>query len=88
MSRVASIKNPVKDLSPEELAAFCEWFAQFDAETWDREFEADVKAGKLDNLVPHGSEKRVLGSMRGRITAEKSWDAPIDDREAEEHFGL
>ena len=39
-------------------------------------------------LVPHGSEKRVLGSMRGRIAAEKGRDAPIDDREAEERFGL
>ena len=88
MSRVASIENQVKDLSPEELAAFREWFAQFDAEAWDRKFEADVKAGKLDNLVPHVSKKRVLGSMRELITTEKAWDAPIGDREAEERFGL
>ena len=38
--------------------------------------------------VPVLRKKRVLGSMRGLITQEKEWDAPIDDREAEEQFGL
>jgi prevent-host-death family protein len=39
-------------------------------------------------LVPVLRKKRVLGSMRGLITVEKKWDAAIDDREAEEQFGL
>ena len=39
-------------------------------------------------LVPVLHKKRVLGSMRGLITQEKGWDAPIDDWEAEEQFGL
>ena len=30
---------------------FRRWYAAFDAETWDRQFEADVKAGKLDALA-------------------------------------
>ena len=37
-------------LSPEELAKFRSWFAGFDAETWDQQFEADVAAGRLDAL--------------------------------------
>jgi len=51
MSRVASIESQVKNLSPEELVAFREWFAQFDAKAWDRQFEADVKGGNLDSLA-------------------------------------
>jgi prevent-host-death family protein len=39
-------------------------------------------------LVPVIRKKRVLGSMRGLIKEERGWDAPIDDREAEEHFGI
>ena len=39
-------------------------------------------------LVPVLRKKRVLGSMRELITVEKKWDAAIDDREAEEQFGL
>ena len=41
----------IEKLSPEELAAFRIWYAAFDAEAWNRQFEADVKAGKLDLLA-------------------------------------
>jgi hypothetical protein len=32
------------------LARFRSWFADFDADGWDRQFEADVAAGRLDAL--------------------------------------
>jgi hypothetical protein len=51
MSKVESIEQQIEKLSPEELAAFRAWYATFDAEAWDRQFEADVKAGKLDALA-------------------------------------
>jgi len=41
----------VKNLSPEELALFRRWFAEFDAQAWDRQIEADSAAGKLDRLI-------------------------------------
>ena len=41
----------MKQLSSEELRAFREWFAQFDAEVWDRQFESDAQNGKLDELA-------------------------------------
>ncbi len=39
-------------------------------------------------LVPVIRKKRVLGSMRGLLKLDEGWDAPIDDREAEEQFGI
>ena len=51
MSNVEAIEQQIEKLSPEELAAFRRWYAMFDAEAWDRQFEADVKAGKLDDLA-------------------------------------
>ncbi len=51
MAKVEKIEREVQELSPEELAKFRQWFAVFDAEAWDRQFEADVKAGKLDALA-------------------------------------
>ena len=27
------------------------WFAEFDAEVWDRQFEEDVAAGRLNSLA-------------------------------------
>jgi len=41
----------IKSLSPEELAQFREWFAEFDAQVWDRQIDADATAGKLDRLI-------------------------------------
>ena len=37
-------------LSRQELAAFRSWFVDFDAEAWDRQFEKDAAAGRLDAL--------------------------------------
>jgi hypothetical protein len=51
MSTIQQLENGVRQLSAEELAAFRAWFAEFDAEQWDRQFEADVSAGRLDWLV-------------------------------------
>jgi len=48
MGKVEKIEQQIKQLSEEELARLREWFAAYDAEAWDRQFEADVAAGKLD----------------------------------------
>jgi hypothetical protein len=50
MGKVEKIEQQIKDLSTDDLARLREWFTAFDAESWDRQFEADVKAGKLDAL--------------------------------------
>ena len=51
MSTIQQLENGVRQLSSEELAAFRAWFAEYDAEQWDLQFEADVSAGRLDWLV-------------------------------------
>ena len=51
MSKVENIESQIQELSPEELVTLREWFAEYDAEIWDRQFEADVKAGTLDALA-------------------------------------
>jgi hypothetical protein len=51
MSNLQEIESSVSKLSADELAAFRAWFAAFDAEIWDRQFEADVAAGRLDQLA-------------------------------------
>lgn len=61
MTRVAGIEQQVCELSPQELADFREWFARFDAAAWDRQFEADVKAGKLDSLADRALRDHAAG---------------------------
>jgi len=51
MGAIEKLELLVKSLSPEELAKFREWFAEFDAQIWDRQIEADAAAGKLDRLI-------------------------------------
>jgi hypothetical protein len=47
---IKEIESAVKDLSAEELASFRQWYADFDAEEWNRQIEADAYTGKLDRL--------------------------------------
>lgn len=64
MSTVQEIESAVRRLSRQELSAFRDWFADFDAEAWDRQFEADAQAGRLDALA-----EEALDDLRaGRCT--------------------
>jgi hypothetical protein len=51
MSNVETIEQQVQALSAAELAAFRQWFHEFDAAVWDRQIEEDIQAGKLDRLA-------------------------------------
>jgi hypothetical protein len=51
MTKVEQLEREVEKLTPEELASFREWFAEFDWQVWDRQLERDVAAGKLDKLA-------------------------------------
>ena len=48
---VQEIESAVSCLGPEEFAHFRAWYEEFAADAWDRQIEADARAGKLDHLV-------------------------------------
>jgi len=64
MNNLKEIELAVSQLSPEELAAFRIWFAEFDAQIWDRQFEHDVASGRLEGLA----EKALQHLRKGRCT--------------------
>jgi hypothetical protein len=64
MSRVEQLERDIRSLSAEELRDFRAWFIEHDAELWDRQFEADVKSGKLDRLA----ERALRDHANGRST--------------------
>jgi hypothetical protein len=64
MSNVEAIEQQIEKLSPKELAAFRRWYAAFDAESWDRQFESDVKAGKLDTLADEALRAHTSGQSK------------------------
>ncbi len=61
MSKLESIEVQVQELSPEDLKAFREWFARFDADVWDRQIELDVRNGKLDDLAARALRDHEAG---------------------------
>lgn len=69
MSNVEQVESQVRGLNADELRAFRDWFAQFDAEAWDQQIEARLEerctefigrprrrgpcSGSLDDFVIH-----------------------------------
>jgi len=50
LPEVEAVEKLVKQLSPEGLSEFRGWFAEYEEDLWDAQFEADVHAGRLDDL--------------------------------------
>ena len=64
MSKVESIEQQIEKLSAAELAAFRRWYAALDAEAWDRQFEADVNAGRLDAVADKALRAYTSGQTK------------------------
>jgi len=64
MNSVQEIVEAIRRLEPSEREALRAWLAEFDAEAWDREMEADVTAGRLDDLA----EEALDDLHEGRCT--------------------
>jgi hypothetical protein len=50
MKKIEKLENEVLRLNRDDLAAFRNWFIQFDSDKWDREIEEDALKGKFDKL--------------------------------------
>jgi hypothetical protein len=64
MSTVHEIEQAIRKLEPQDLATLRQWFADFDAEVWDRQLEQDVASGRLDWLA----EEALRDLSEGRCT--------------------
>jgi hypothetical protein len=64
MSELEQLEQRIRNLSPDELAKFRAWFIEFDHLMWDRQIEADSKAGKLDGLVAEALADFKAGKAR------------------------
>jgi hypothetical protein len=66
MSTVQEIENAICQLSEADRATIRAWFAEYDAAEWDRKFEADVKAGRLDWLAEEARQELREGRCTDR----------------------
>jgi hypothetical protein len=48
---IQELKQAVTQLPLKDLARFREWFEEFDAQVWDKQFASDAETGKLDKIA-------------------------------------
>lgn len=64
MGEIEKLEQRIENLPPEDLAKFRAWFAEFDAQAWDRQIAADLESGKLNNLINEGRAEFNAGKAR------------------------
>ena len=61
MTKLESIEEQIKALSPGELAELRDWFLEHDWAEWDRQIERDSAAGKLEKLFAKARADHTAG---------------------------
>ena len=61
---IKDIEKAVTQLPAKKLAAFRAWFFKFENHAWDKQFEEDVKKGKLDRVAEEGVRDFKNGHCR------------------------
>ena len=64
MSKVDELKTQIARLSGEDIAEIFRWLSEKDWEMWDKEIEADSRAGKLDFLVQEARKEKSAGNLK------------------------
>ncbi len=64
MTKLEQIEQSVAALSKTEMKKFARWFAELQADMWDRQIEADFKAGRLDQLTAKALAEIAAGKVR------------------------
>ncbi len=64
MTKIEALEREVEKLTQEELAAFREWFIEYDWQAWDRELEQDIAAGKLDKFAAEVLDEHKRGKTK------------------------
>jgi hypothetical protein len=64
MSTVDEIKRAIEQLPKPEFQRLSEWVIQKYDDEWDRQIEADIRAGKLDKLAEEAIDEYKAGKTR------------------------
>ena len=59
-----NIEAAIRQLSPNQLKEFREWYENFDNDLWDRKIEKDIDEGKLDSLSASAIAEHKAGRSR------------------------
>jgi hypothetical protein len=64
VSTVTEIREAIRKLPPQEAWRLAEELRDYLDALWDKQFEEDVKAGRLDDLIARAREEHATGKTR------------------------
>jgi hypothetical protein len=64
VNRVEEIEAAISNLAPEEYRQIARWFREREQASWDRQFDDDSFAGKIDFLFEEAENEGQDGSLR------------------------
>jgi ABC-type phosphate transport system auxiliary subunit len=64
MSTVQEIETAIQKLKPQEIREVGDWLDELREELWDRQIDADIKAGRLDKLADKALEDYRAGHCK------------------------
>ena len=63
MTKLEKIEQDIASLGPSDVAKLAEWLAEYQSDLWDRQIEADAKAGRLDKLMENARAEIAAGKV-------------------------
>lgn len=70
MTTVTQLQQAILGLSETEYTELRRWLLDQDWERWEREFEEDVHAGRLDALAAEALEAKAKGQLKDLLDAQ------------------
>jgi len=61
---VEELETAIVNLPPDQFAKLATWFAEYEAEQWDRQIEADQRAGRLDSAIQRARDHIAAGRSK------------------------
>jgi len=64
MSTVKEIESAITRLDPKDVHAVADWLQEYREKLWDKQIEADAKAGRLDKLMEEAKQDYLAGRCK------------------------
>lgn len=58
------VESAIKQMPESEIRALANWLQDYLDEMWDRQIEADLTAGKLDDLIARAEADIITNKVR------------------------
>jgi F0F1-type ATP synthase membrane subunit b/b' len=64
MSTVQEIETAIQKLKPQVIHEVADWLQELREELWDKQIDADAKAGRLDKLMEEAKQDYLAGRCK------------------------